>query len=100
MQKFAEFEKKVAKILRARRHAFSGAKVERKGDFSSKVLIGECKMTEKRSLAIQKQWLQEVSALAYSKGKFPALAFKIGDEEWIAFKLRDWPFLEEVKFGR
>lgn len=89
-------EKRVAKNLKGRVNANSGATGFYKGDIIIDKFIIECKTATKevKSISIKKQWLEKLKEEKFSMGKEQmALAFDFGDgEDWfiIAKPLMEW----------
>lgn len=76
-------ENKVAKLLGGRVQPNSGATDFRKGDVTTKDMLIECKtsMTEKKSVSIQKEWLEKNQQEAFAMNKRKsALCFDFGDD--------------------
>ena len=76
-------ENKVAKLLGGRVQPNSGATDFRKGDVVTKDMLIECKtsMTEKKSVAIQKEWLEKNQKEAFAMNKRKsAVCFDFGDD--------------------
>ena len=74
-------EDKVAKQFGGERVKNSGATTWAKGDVSLKNLLLECKtkMTDSKSISIQKEWIEKTSKEALFMGKpYSALAFNFG----------------------
>ena len=83
MRKFSkEQEERVAKLLRGRVVANSGATPFHKGDVMTKCFLIECKTkaTESDSITIKKDWILKNKEEAFSMGKkASALAISFGD---------------------
>lgn len=76
-------ETKVAKIVKGRRTANSGATAFSKGDVVNKDWCIECKTaTEaKASMSIKREWFQKIREEAFGTGKsYYALAFNYGPD--------------------
>ena len=74
-------EKRVAKNLKGRRTANSGATKFSKGDVRTEHFCIECKtaMTEKKSMSIKREWIETIKEEAFGMGKpHWAVAFNFG----------------------
>ena len=76
-------EKQVAKTLKGKKVANSGATAFKKGDVVTKNWLIECKTTtatEKASFSIKREWLEKNKEEAFAMGKdYNALVFDYGD---------------------
>ena len=81
-RKFAKKqEQSLASLLNARRQANSGATPFAKGDVKSRGILFECKtcVSDKKSFAIKKDWLEKNKEEAYAMGKdYSVLVFNFG----------------------
>ena len=74
-------ESRVAKNLKGKRQANSGATPFFKGDVSTKHFCIECKTatTEKQSMSIKRDWIDKIKEEAFAMGKpYWAIAFNFG----------------------
>ena len=77
-------ERAVAKALKGRRTANSGATLWSKGDVVTQKFLLECKTVteERQSFTIQKEWLEKNKEEAFAMNKpYNALVFDFGDGE-------------------
>lgn len=76
-------EKRVAKAVKGKKVANSGATAFQKGDVTTDNWLIECKTTtatEKASFSIKREWLEKNKEEAFAMGKdYNALAFDYGD---------------------
>jgi hypothetical protein len=87
-------EKKVAKAIKGKKVANSGATAFQKGDVQTDNWLIECKttVTEKASFSIKREWLEKNKEEAFAMGKdYNALAFDYGDG-------RNWYIIDEKTF--
>ena len=92
-------ENKVAQILGGKTTPNSGATKYIKGDVISKYWLLECKtcMTNKKSFAIRKEWLNGIKEEAKQQGKMNyALAFNFGPDQENYYILTEKKFKELV----
>lgn len=78
-------EKRIAKVLGARRTSNSGATKFDKGDLTigqDWLLEAKTSMTPKKSFSIKREWLDKLKDEMYATGKsYRALCFDFGDEK-------------------
>jgi Holliday junction resolvase len=95
-------ENKLAGRLGGKRQKGSGALPHHKGDVKTQELLIECKRTDKKSMAIKKEWLEKISKEALASHRVPALAIEFGDVEplvennWVAVPAKFFEELMEV----
>lgn len=77
-------EKAVAKQMKGKKTANSGATAFSKGDVRTESWLFECKTmtTERKSFTVKKEWLEKNKEEAFAMGKdYSALVFDFGDGE-------------------
>jgi hypothetical protein len=89
-------EHNAANLVGGKRHSGSGASIFCKSDASSDIFQVECKQTEKKSMAIQLEWLEKIQLEAIGKRKKPLLhlrfdAASVGTpKDWVC--IPQWVF--------
>lgn len=75
-------EKQVAKAVKGKKVANSGATAFQKGDVTTDKVLIECKTctSEKKSFSIKREWLEKNKEEAFEMGKeYSVLAFNFGE---------------------
>lgn len=96
-RKFAKKqEQTLASLLNAKRQANSGATPFAKGDVKTRGILIECKtcVSDKKSFAIKKDWLEKNKEEAFAMGKdYAVLAFNFGPGQKNYYILDEKAFL-------
>lgn len=90
-------EKRVAKTVKGKKVANSGATDFNKGDVTTDRFLIECKtcITDKKSFSIKKEWLDKNKEETFAMGKdYSALAFNFGPDS------EDYYVIDEKLFKR
>lgn len=93
-------EKKVAKDLKGKCSANSGAALWSEGDVRLKNTLIECKtcITDKNSFSIKKEWLTKLKEEALFAGKdYHSLVFNYGPKQDNYFIIPQWMFEEYLE---
>lgn len=96
-------ERRVAKKLGGSRVSLSGAG-EEKGDAKTKLNLIELKRTAKKSIRVERRWLEKIAIEAYAEGKVPAFGFSFDEYDNSTLVPKDWiavpaEFLRELTDG-
>lgn len=88
-------EKKLEKDLKAKRTPQSGAKATSPGDLMKGCYVLESKATEKKSMTVKKEWMDQLKENPILFSKIPVLVLEFSKDRYILMDEKDFQKLVE-----